>query len=243
MRQTINILLLMITCIILATSCRKDHWVKGEGPEVTNIRSASGFSSVSLSINAQVEIVQDSVFLIELKGQQNILNIVTTSVSGNTLDIDVKRNTVMRKHSPVTVTVHMPTLASMDISGSGDMNCSGPFSTENLNLNISGSGNISFTGVVHNSISANVSGSGGITLNGTSTCVHAKYTISGSGNINAEWMKADYVDAHISGSGDQRIYVLKQLNAHISGSGDIYYRGNPGVSADISGSGKLRQIQ
>jgi len=243
MKKISSNIIVLFSIVLFAASCSKDHWIKGEGSNVTNVRSVSGFNAVSLSIDANVEIIRDSVFRIELIGQQNILNVITTSVSGNTLDIDIKRHTAIRKHNPVTVRVFMPFLSSVDISGSGDVNCNNQFVSENLNANISGSGNISFSGIINNSVSANVSGSGGISLNGNSSCINAKYTISGSGNINAEWLKADYVDAHISGSGDQLIYAVKQLNAHISGSGDIDYRGNPGVSVNISGSGKLTHIQ
>ncbi len=243
MKNITRSIIVLFTISILAVSCSKDNWIKGQGPEVLNVRTVSGFTGVSLSIDANVEIVRDSVFRIELHGQQNILNVVTTSVSGGVLDIDLKRFTTIRKHSPITIKVFMPNLNAMDISGSGDMNCSSQFTADNLSTHISGSGNISFQGNVNNSVTAHISGSGGIQLNSSNTCLNAKYTISGSGNINAEWLKADHVDAHISGSGDQRIYAVKQLNAHISGSGDILYRGTPAISVSISGSGKLTQLQ
>jgi hypothetical protein len=242
MKKITNIIT-MIIIITTASSCSKDHWIKGDGPDVTNTRSVNGFSAVSLSIDANIEIFRDSVFRIEMRGQQNILNVITTSVSGNTLDIDLKRYTTIRKHSPVYIKVYMPYLSSMDISGSGNMSCGNQFSAETFHANISGSGNISFNGNINNSVNANISGSGGITLNSSKTCSNAKYTISGSGNINAEWLKADYVDSHISGSGDQKVHAVSQLNAHISGSGDVYYRGTPSVSVNISGSGKVKQLQ
>jgi hypothetical protein len=241
-KTTLNIII-MIALVICGASCTKDHWIKGEGSNVTNVRSLSGFTGISLSMNANVEIVQDSVFRIELNGQQNILNVVTTSVSGNTLDIDLKRHTAIRRHNTITIKIFMPVLASVDISGSGEVQVNNGFTCANLNANISGSGNISFLGNVSNSVTANVSGSGEININSNSNCFNAKYTISGSGDINAEWLKADYVDATISGSGDQKIYAVKQLDARISGSGDITYRGTPAVSVNISGSGKIRQIQ
>jgi hypothetical protein len=243
MKKITSKMIILLAIVVSAVSCRKDHWIKGEGSNVTNTRLVSGFTGVSLSIAANVEVIRDSVFRIELHGQQNILNVITTSVSGNTLDIDLKRHTSIRKHNPITVRVYMPYLNTLDISGSGDINCNSQFACENLNINISGSGDISFQGQINNSVSANVSGSGGININSSSSCVNAKYTISGSGNINTEWLKADYVDARISGSGDQRIHAVKQLNAEISGSGDIAYRGTPAISVHISGSGKLRQIQ
>jgi hypothetical protein len=241
MKKITNIIA-MIIIITTASSCSKEHWIKGDGPDVTNVRSVNGFKGVSLSMDANVQIFRDSVFRIEMVGQQNILNVITTSVSGNTLDIDLKRYTAIRKHSPIYIRVYMPYLNSMDISGSGDMSCGNEFTAETLNANVSGSGNISFNGNINSSVSANISGSGEITLNSSNICSNAEYTISGSGDINAEWLKADYVDSRISGSGDQRVHAVKQLNAHISGSGDIYYRGTPAVSVSISGSGKLTPV-
>ena len=243
MKKITSNIIILVTILLTAASCGKDHLIKGQGSDVINVRNVSGFTGVSLSMDANVELYHDSVFRLEMNGQQNILNVITTNVKGNTLDIDLKRFTAIRKHNPITIRVYMPNLNSMDISGSGDIRCQNSFTSESLNINVSGSGNIGLHGTVNNSLNAGISGSGGIQLYSNGPCLNAKYNVSGSGDINAEWLKADNVDAHISGSGDLKIYAVKQLNAHISGSGDITYRGTPGVSVHISGSGKLRQIQ
>lgn len=234
----------LLLSLIFLGSCRDDNYfIKGIGPSVTNSRQPGKFTGVSLSLSANVEIYRDTTFRVELHGQQNILNVIETRVSGNELKICLQRGTSIRKHDPITVRVYMPYLGSMDISGSGNMTCIDEFSSTELTTNVSGSGDIKFRGSTYNWFSANISGSGSIRHDGSGACDRSRYTISGSGNIYAEWLQVGVAEATISGSGDQFIFVSEELNARISGSGNINYRGRPVVNASISGSGRLVAIQ
>lgn len=233
----------MIAGIFTLTSCSKDRlWVKGEGPDVKNNRTTGNFTEIALSIDAKVELYQDSVYSIELNGQQNVLDVITTSSNGTQLSIGLKRHTELRRHNPVTIRIHMPCLTGLDISGSGKIESLNNFNIANLRVNISGSGDIEMNGNIQGGLIANISGSGNMNFTGNGTCASADYTISGSGNMNAEWLRADDADATISGSGEVKLYAVKQLNADISGSGNIYYRGNPSTNVKISGSGRLRSL-
>ncbi|MBL7836593.1 MAG: DUF2807 domain-containing protein [Bacteroidetes bacterium] len=243
MKQIVFITGLLISLVFLS-SCDDDrYFVKGSGPSVNNVRFPGTYSGVALCVSANVEIYRDSAFRVELYGQQNVLNVIDTRTSGNTLRIELQRSTVLKKHEPVTIKVYMPYLSQMDLSGSGDMSCIDDFSATDLSTNVSGSGNILYRGSVFNRFNATVSGSGSIRNSGSSNCNYARYNISGSGNIYAEWLKVQDVEARISGSGDEFIHALGTLEAHISGSGDIHYRGTPAVSVHISGSGRLIPIK
>lgn len=242
-KLAINIALI-IAIIITASSCSKScHWVKGKGPDVKNTRNAGEFKEVSVSLDANVELYQDSIYSIEMIGQQNVLDVITTSSNGTTLSIDVKKHVTLRHHNDITIRIHMPSLTGLDISGSGKISTMQQgFSMVNMRTNVSGSGDIFLNGAITGTLNANISGSGNVNFSGTSNCSSAQYTISGSGNMNSEWLKADVVDAKISGSGEAKLYAVKQLNANISGSGNIKYRGTPEINVKISGSGKLKSI-
>lgn len=242
MKQAIIISMATMVVIILGVSCRRERFfVRGEGPTVTNTRTVPNFDGVSLSLDADIEILYDSVCRLEISGQQNIINLITTDVANAVMEVDLKRHTTLGRHEQVTVKLFMPRLGSVDISGSGNVRSNG-VDCESVSARISGSGDINFNGSIANSLDAHISGSGNMSFNSNSSCLNAKYSISGSGGINAEWLKADYVDAKISGSGDLKIDAEKQLDVKISGSGDVSYRGNAAVSASISGSGKLRRL-
>lgn len=242
MKQAIIISMITLVIAVLGVSCRRERFfVRGDGPSVTNTRTVSSFKGVSLSLDADVEIAYDSVCRLEITGQQNILNLITTDVVSGVLEVDLKRHTTLGRHDQVTVKLFMPSLNSIEISGSGNVRSNG-VDCESVNARISGSGDINFNGSIANSLDAHISGSGSMNFNSNNTCLNAKYNVSGSGDINAEWLKADYVEARISGSGNLKIYAEKQLDVKISGSGDVSYRGNAAVSASISGSGKLKRL-
>ena len=235
--------IIALSAFALLSACDDDNFlIKGSGSNVENTRQPFNFNGISLCISANVEVYRDSVFKVVLIGQQNILNVIETRVSGDELNISLQRGTSIRKHNPITIKVYMPDIKKVNISGSGNLSFIDEFNAEELNTIVSGSGNITCRGNVNKRFTANISGSGNIRHNGTGTCNSADYTISGSGNIYAEWLKVNDVNARISGSGDMWIDAERLLDISISGSGSVHYRGRPTVSVHISGSGKAESI-
>jgi hypothetical protein len=223
------------------TSCKKTLFnsVKGKGATVTEIRDLSGFNKISLSIDGDVNYVQDSVYFVEISAQQNILDVITTEISGGELKIDAKR--WIRKHNGIKIVIHSPDLYAMDLSGSGSMESSSDIVTTTLKLNVSGSGSIKLASVHGAELKVEISGSGNIVVSGGAV-TNQKVDISGSGNVETDGLQANISDAEISGSGSISVWAVDQLKATISGSGDIKYKGNPAVNTTISGSGSLIHI-
>jgi hypothetical protein len=243
MKHHIISVIILFSTIFLLSACDDDRFlIKGCGNNVENTRQPGSFKGISLCISANVEVYKDSVFRVVLTGQQNILNVIETRVSGEELNISLERGTSIRKHNPITIKVYMPDITKVNISGSGDVKYIDDFNSKDLNTIVSGSGSVTCRGTVSNRFTANVSGSGSIRHSGTGTCSSADYTISGSGNIYAEWLKVDNVTAKVSGSGDMWIDAERQLDATISGSGSIHYRGTPNKNITISGSGKVEAL-
>lgn len=232
----------MITAAILIgmafTSCVK---VKGEGPTLTEQRTANNFQSIRCAMSGEVYIRQDSFYKIEVRAQKNILDILNTSVTGGELKIDFDHNKLIGRHDKVEIYISCPNIEGLSVSGSGNITAMNKIVTSDLDLNISGSGNISLTDVNTNRLSAKISGSGDIdVLSGWATTTSS--TISGSGSIQLTGIASDYANVKISGSGDSRVNVREQLDISISGSGDVYYMGNPRINQNISGSGKVHRL-
>lgn len=244
MKQIIFYFSILFIIMLSAVSCSKDrHWIKGEGDNVINTRTSSSFTGIALSISADVELYEDSVFRVELNGQQNILDVIETKVKGNYLCIGLEQFTTIRKNNPIIIRIYMPKLENVEVCGSGNVKCKSNFQNAILNCNLTGSGSMDISADISESFTANISGSGDINMGSTGNCKTGKYIISGSGSINADWFKVDNLESSISGSGDQRAYVIKTLDAKISGSGMLYYRGNPVINSNISGSGKIKSLQ
>lgn len=236
---------LMIPVILILagsfTSCKKHLFnsIKGKGETVTETRDLSGFNKISLDIDADVYYTQDSVYFVEISAQQNILNVITTEISDGELEIDSKK--WIRKHSGIKIIIHSPDLREVDLSGSGNFESAGMLTTTNLELEVSGSGNISFAGVTISVLDADISGSGNIHIYGGAV-ISQEAEVSGSGSIEMHSLTANQSTAKISGSGSISVWAMNQLNATISGSGDIKYKGNPVINTSISGSGSVIHI-
>jgi hypothetical protein len=223
------------------TSCKKHLFnsIRGKGATVTETRDLSGFNKISLDIDADIYYTQDSIYYVEISAQQNVLNVITTEISSGELEIDSKK--WIRKHNGIKIIIHSPDLYALDISGSGNIESASGITTTTLELNVSGSGNISLASVHSAELEAKISGSGNITASG-GEATNQKVTISGSGNMEMTGLTANHSDAKISGSGNISVWALDQLRATISGSGDIRYKGNPAVNTTISGSGSVVHI-
>lgn len=240
MKLNLNqILLLAVAMISISlTGCFKER-IEGNGNVISQDRVASDFKRIISRGEFQVIIVQDSVAGIKVEAESNIMPYVRTSVSGNTIIIGFDNDVNIHEHAPVKVTLHTLHAEYLELQGSGSISA-GNFNEENVQLYLSGSGNI-ISSFDANTISANVSGSGSITLEGSaqSTTMH----LSGSGSIHSLNLSQHVCNAAISGSGNIYVNVSQELVATISGSGSVYYLGNPMVETHISGSGKVMRYK
>lgn len=241
MKQLKWMMPLLVVLGLSATSCKKHIFnsIKGKGGTVTEQRQVSGFNKIALSIDANVIYTQDSIYYVELSGQQNVLEVLTTEVSAGELKIDFSK--WVRKHSNITIIIHSPDIRGLNISGSGNIEVNGAVSSVDMDMHISGSGNIVLPSLTTDELEASISGSGNIYINGGAVD-NQEVTISGSGDIKCENLMANNSAAKISGSGSITVWVIEQLDATISGSGDIKYKGTPIVNTHISGSGSVIHI-
>lgn len=238
MKKT-TVALLAIFALFFFSACEK---VVGTGPLVTETRNTSPFTGVSVEFGGKVNVHIGSPLKVEVTAQQNIQEILQTTVVGGVLRLDYKNGTWVRNDADVVVNITMPYADYLKLSGSGDLNLTGKLVTNALNLQVSGSGNISLQEVeLAGLLDARISGSGDMHIY-AGTVGHEELQISGSGTMNLVGVQAQTADTRISGSGDIRLKVSQTLDAHISGSGSVFYAGAPQISTQISGSGKVRPI-
>lgn len=230
-----NIALLAVMAILF-TACEK---VVGEGPVRTEARDIANFKGVDLRMNAKVYFKQEPEYKVEVKAQDNILERLQTHVEFNNLVIKLRNDVRLGRHEEIIVNVSGPHLESLRVSGSGHIITPSLVDADNeLEMDISGSGNIEMVDLVTPSLDANISGSGDIRVQ-SGMAPNEKLRISGSGNINLANVLAKQVQTTTSGSGNMRVAVSEQLSVTISGSGNVYYKGQPSINTSVSGSGKV----
>jgi hypothetical protein len=242
MKQTIAIALL-ISSITFFSSCQKGGLIQsGKGPSVTEYRTNTNFQKLDLRINADVEVIYDSISHIEIFAQQNIIDVIETKVKQSTLNIQLKNLTSIRKHNNISIKVYTPNISDVYVNGSGSVTCNNFIDIERLDLSLRGSGKIAFNSNVINHTSAKINGSGDIYLTNNQFCLYGNFDIRGSGKIKAYSFLINEIDASINGSGTMEVFCSERLKGDISGSGKIYYKGNCQTDVKISGSGKIVSI-
>lgn len=211
--------------------------VMGKGTIIAEHVSVSKFNAIESASSADVEITKGDSLQVILSDYENLLEYWDIKVINNTLIIQTKPFSSL-VNTRAKVTIVMPDeLYEARVAGSGDIALNSQFS--NLEkATIMGSG--SFNGnanTVYSNLNLTISGSGNINLKGSANELITRTL--GSGKMRLSELTVQHVDCTISGSGDVYLDVENTLKARILGSGDIYYSGRPIIDIYGAGSGKL----
>lgn len=238
-RSILNLTALLFVCTIISlTSC---DWgsTRSEGDIVTEIRSAKDFHALDIEVSGKVVVHTGPAYKVEVQGEETVMPFLETEVKNGSLHIYFSQN--VRDVDDLLITVTAPAFDEFEVSGSAEVLAHDPLDGTDLDVSISGSGDIELTDVDYDRIDLNVSGSGEILLQGIAV-QSIDYHVSGSGDLDALDCPTPKATAKVSGSGTVRCHVLDFLRATVSGSGDVLYLGNPTVDAEVSGSGKVKKI-
>lgn len=233
--KTKIILAAMVLTTMALQSCFHPYRIEGNCNVITVNRTTGQFLAVESSGSLDVKIIRDSVCFVEIEGEENLIPYINTEVHDGTLVVEVEHRRNLDPNYPIVIYVHVPTLESIELAGSGSIE-SDSLSAQHMDVCLSGSGNIILK-LASNTIDAKVSGSGDINLSGTATS--ADFKISGSGDIHAYTFPVSECMADISGSGSMYVNVSSLLDVVISGSGNVHYYGNPAVNVNVMGSGQV----
>lgn len=215
---------LIITLAFLATSAIAGDWwksfgcskgIRGSGDLVTEERDLKEFTRIKSSGSFDIIVTVGDKQSVSVTFDDNLIEYVLTRVRGKTLKIHSEESFNTRSNCRVEITV--PSIESVKLSGSGDV--------EVFNLNqdffeysVSGSGDMRAEGKVKD-LEITVSGSGDIDTRELEA-EDAMVTVSGSGDVKV--YASQSLDAYVAGSGDVSYYGdPEDVSTSVSGSGDI----------------------
>ena len=214
-------IILSLTFLLIACNACIFHMngfgvtAKGSGNIINDSRELTDFHTVEIVGSMDAVIVSGESVSCNVKGDDNLVPLVKTAVTNNTLEISTKGSYSTK--SPLIVYLTMPALDEARIIGSGDMTIS-DVTKDKVVLTISGSGDITATGSVE----------------------VLEAVVSGSGDLSLQNLQADHVNITINGSGDAEVWANQSISAQVNGSGDIIYTGNPAkVITQVNGSGDI----
>lgn len=245
---------LALLSLMALTSCDQALiCTPGEGALETRTMTIDDFNGITLASNATVYLTQDSVQSVSITAQSNLIDILKTDVSNQIWKIDFQG--CITDYEDIEIHISAPDLRQVKISGAGDIIGQTPFDVDDMDLIISGSGDIAME-VMADHVLAKISGSGNIGMDMDVTSLESKIngagdlsftgvaqshdaSISGSGSIKAFDLASDAVTVSVSGAGNTEVSAAQTLDVSINGSGNVSYKGSPSLNVSIKGAGKV----
>ncbi|HUF03136.1 MAG TPA: head GIN domain-containing protein [Aridibacter sp.] len=183
-------------------------------------RNVSGFTGVDIGGAMEAEITVGGSYEVIIEAKEDVLPRIITEVRNGSLvvkhDKAWKEKTDWKQRGKVKVTVSLPTLDNLDISGASAAKV---------------------TGVNSDKIDIDVSGASSVSIDGSARS--ATIDISGASNIKAIGFTTDTADIDASGASSIKLNVVSDLRADASGASSVCYGGSPRVQKDTSGSASV----
>ena len=223
---------LMALAVVLmsATSCVKtSHSLPlDEGQRVTESRFLKGFEKIEIVGSPTVYYTQADSFSVEVTGPENYIEDILTEVNAKSLVIRNRGkmgvvNFQLNGSNKISVHVTSPDLIAISLNGSGDFISKQRIDTDNMDINLRGSGDIDIADLI---------------------CDRCDINLIGSGDIDLKRLEAQRTSASLIGSGDIDLKLSNVLNTFLAlkGSGDIsadFAKGCKKVECELRGSGDI----
>lgn len=173
-----------------------------------SIVEISGIDTITMRIGEEPSLVIE-----ERRGR---LNDVSVTSSAESLTIKSEETSWFSSRD-YTVTLTLPALTLLDVSGSFDAEV---------------------TGVNANALAIDLAGSGDLLISGR--CKQLTLDSAGSMDVDAKSLICQTVEIDSAGAADMHVYAAESLNVEGAGATDVLFSGNPGkVTSDVAGLGKV----
>jgi len=208
----------IIAVLLSGSACNMTNLtgIRGSGNAKTETRNLSGFKGIKAGGAVKLEVAVQKDFGVTVETDDNLLEYITTEVSGDTLIIGSKD-----RISPtlISVKVSMPELTGLDVSGATTAMVNGA-KTDSLKLEASGASKVKIDGEVK-------------TL---------EIDASGASGIDAENLLAENAQAEASGASSSIVNASNQVEAIASGASTVTYMGNPtNITQNSSGASTIKK--
>lgn len=193
--------------------------------EVEEVRDVSGFTKVSVGGTISSTITVGESFRVVVRTEQDMLEKIKTTVKNGKLRVGYergywnnKRDRKRKRKTKVHVTISLPSMEALDISGASKS---------------------SVTGVQADKFDIDISGASVVDLSGTANDVDID--VSGASVLNGKQFFTQFAEIDLSGASNTKLNVSTELRVDASGASSVQYIGNPKVSKSTSGASSVSQ--
>ncbi len=214
--------------------------IRGSGELTSESRDIGSFEEVQLDGAGRLIITQGAAESLEISAEDNIIEELTSQVTGDTLILGFRDQSWRRSVIPTEVIRYELTvtdLTKITLNGAGEVTMD-TLKTDSLDIGINGAGRIAINELtVAENLNIKIIGAGTIELAGTAS--NQSISIDGTGNFRAEDLHTDNTTIEINGLGNGTVWVEDTLDISIKGAGNVTYYGDPHVTQNITGAGDI----
>jgi len=186
--------------------------IRGEGPKVTKTLDLDEITELGVSIGANVYLSQGNKQKVEVKAQQNIIDLLDREVRGGKWRVRLEKGTNLKNHDGIDIYITIPMIEELSVAGSGSIIGKTEFNNlDDLEVSIAGSGDVDLSGS-GDDLEVSVAGSGDVDMAGfvvdnceVNVSGSLQVSIAGSGDVKYKG-NPDKVKSSIAGSGDVRSF-------------------------------------
>ncbi|TRZ41085.1 head GIN domain-containing protein [Robertkochia solimangrovi] len=220
-------LIKVITALVLSAfmaSCNLGlnfSGAQGNGNVVTESRSVSGFDKIHASEGLDVVVSQGATTEVKVEADENIMPLILTEVSDNTLRIHCKDPIGKARSKKIFVTV--PSLRELSVSSGADLESMGLVESDNISLSASSGADLKVE-IKADDVHCNTSSGADIRVVGSANSINADAS-SGS-DINADDLQVKTAIANASSGADISINATEKVTKKTSSGGSIHISGS-----------------
>jgi len=208
----------LVLLMALAAGCHGKFMsqIKGSGKREIQTRQVGAFTSISAEGAFTIEVTCQKDPKLEVEGDDNVLEYITSDVGNNILRLKNTRN--YSTAEPVKFRISVPNLEGLSVNGAG---------------------HIDVKGVNNDKLEIDTNGAATIVVSGNTKLIDVG--ANGAGKVDAQNLHA--ARAVVDSRGVTRIDldVANQLDVTVSGPSTVTYKGDPTVNKTIHGPGKVER--
>lgn len=233
-----KLIYVLLALTFTTTWAQKYSKIKGNGNIITSTITTEAYESIEVTGSLEIKLIAGQEGTIAVTTDDNIQEYVKVTNNNGILNIKLEDGYYLKPKNSILVTVPVISVNGVSLVGSGEIVGDLSIKSEDFNVKLTGSGEITLD-INATNTKVSLVGSGDITLNGET--LNLKANLTGSGEINAHKFKAQITKVTVSGSGDASVYASQSIEATVNGSGSIDYNGNPKqTSLSENGSGSIK---
>lgn len=248
--------LLALTAMAGLTGCYGSNPVSGSQKLDTREYDNTGFDRVEVSSPIRVDLTRADTFRVSITANENIFNYIEVTQNGSILRVRLKP--FFSFHNITTnVTITMPNLRALTLSGASSGEVAGFRSTGSIDLEVSGASRLDIVSLEAQELGIKVSGASRAT--GTVKASDANFELSGASRLEVDgsadgasmegsgassFQMANFymlvATINLSGASNGNVEVNGRLDLELSGASHLTVGGDPILgNIQISGASSL----